>query len=172
MLSSVIKLCYKQPATEKVCWRKHLRTGWKQWVNMEDHRGQMGCTECDSVLLPAPSSFNAGVQLLWQLSSWVLSYQREIRVNSPFTFVYEEIPLHCLLRPLPPLKSHHRSGRKQGQEWYHICERPNIQLHGCPLVLQDKVTLSMGCNNLDKKRTCKSVKTDSDFLPGDYFRQS
>lgn len=29
------------------------RTGWKHWVNMKDHWGQMGRTECNSVLLPA-----------------------------------------------------------------------------------------------------------------------
>lgn len=117
-------------------------------------------------------SFSAGVQLLWQFSSWVLSHQRQIRLNSPFTFVYEEIPLHCLLRPLPLLKSRHHSDRKQGQEWCHICERTNMQLHGCPLVLQDKVTVSAGCNNLDKKITCIPVKTESDiFSPADYFRR-
>lgn len=82
----------------------------KNWV-WTAHTGR------DSVLLSAP--LTASILVLWQFSSWVLSQQRLIRVNSPFTFVYEGTPLHCLLRPLPLLKSHHHSGRKQGQEWYH-----------------------------------------------------
>lgn len=53
MLSSVVTLCYKQPAAEKLCWRKHLPTGWKQWVN---NWGWMGRTECNSALLPGPST--------------------------------------------------------------------------------------------------------------------
>lgn len=173
MLSSVVELCYKQPSAEKLCWRKHLRTGWEQWANTKDQPKADGthwmwfCSFARTF-----HSFYAGVQLPWQFS-WVLSHQREIRVNSPFTFVYEETPLHCLLRPLLLLRSHHRSGRKQGQEWYHGRERTNLQLHSCPLALQHKVTVSMGCNDLGKKITCISVKTDSDiFLPGDYFRQS
>lgn len=49
----------------------------------------------------------------------------------------------------------------------------NMQLRGCPLVLQDKVAVSTGCSNLDQKITCISGKTESDtFLPGHYFSQS
>lgn len=79
-------------------------------------------------------------------------------MNSPFTFVYEETPLHCLLRPLPLLRSHHRSGRKQRTRMTsHTCEGANTQLHGCPLVLQYKVTRSTGCNQLDKKNSENSL---------------
>lgn len=130
MLSNVIKLCCKQPAAEKLCWKKHLGTGRKPRGNVQDHWGQ---TERDPVLLPAPSRFKAGVQLLWQFSSCILPHQREIRVNSPFTFAYEETPLHCLLRPLPPPKSRHRSGRKQGQERGHVCERAKHATTWLPL---------------------------------------
>lgn len=134
----------------------------------------MGCTTCYSLHLPVPSTVSVLVCSCYDRQlSWVLSHQREIRVNSPFTFVYEEIPLHCLLHPLPLLKSHHRSGKRQGQERCHSCERTNMQLLGCPSVLQDQGTVSTGCNNLDKKITRVSVKTDSDIiLSGDYFRQS
>lgn len=87
--------------------------------------GWMGHTKWDSVLLSAPSPVSVLVCSCYEFSS-VLSHQREIRVNSPFTFVYEETPLHCQLRPPPLLMTHPRSGRKQGQKGCHIWGSSNM----------------------------------------------
>lgn len=85
----------------------------------------MGHTEWDSVLLPAPSPVSLLVCSCYEFSS-VLSHQREIRVNSPFTFVYEETPLHCQLRPPLLLMTHPRSGMKQEQKRCHVWGSSNM----------------------------------------------
>lgn len=113
-------------------------------------------------------SFSAGVQLLCEFSSSVLSHQREIRVNSPFTFVYEETPLHCRLRPPPLLTTRPRSGRKQGQKGCHVWGSSNM---ADPWSSRTKSLCQQAARIQTRNSLCVK-NTDSDIVSsGGCFRQ-
>lgn len=159
MLSSVIKLCCKHPAAGKLGQREHFRVGNSKWT-WGISWGWMGHTEWDSVLLSALSPVSVLVWSCYEFSS-VLSHQREIRVNSPFTFVYEETPLHCQLRPPPLLTTHPHSGRKQGQNGCHVWGSSNM---ADPWSTRTKSPQeSTGYKNLEQKTACVR-NTDSDIV--------